>query len=165
MIALRKGLLKDRARKSKLATYSKDDQGASFIGSKDFPESLVKACEKYDPKGILFGMDEVATVPTPTAEQERIRPILDSKVRGKRFQILSGGDDKLVPYAIGSPFLDFFKDATATWYRDGNVYVDDNVYAGVGHDFDLTMKKDAVRFILDTVALADQDNKATSAKI
>lgn len=159
-----KGLLKDRARKSKLPTYS-GDGGASFLGSKDFPEALVRACQKYDPKGILFGAGEVPPIPATTAEQERLRPLLDAKVRGKRFQILSGGADKLVPYAVATPFLEFFKDAVDTWYRDGDVYVEDNVYAGVGHQFDLAMKKDAVRFIVDTVALADEKNRAASAKI
>lgn len=125
----------------------------------------MKAAQKYDPKGILFGTGDVATVPVTAAEQERLRPILDAKIRGKRFQVLSGGADKLVPYSAAIPFLEFFKDATATWYRDGDVYVEDNVYAEAGHVFDPAMKKDAVRFILDSVARADEGSKAASAKI
>ncbi|RYP89870.1 hypothetical protein DL770_004022 [Monosporascus sp. CRB-9-2] len=158
------GLLKDRARKSKLETYL-GDEGASFLGSKDFPEALISACQKYDPKGILFGAGDIPPAPITTAEQERLRPILDSKIRGKRFQVLSGSADKLVPYSAGVPFLDFFKDAVATWYRDGNVYVEDNVYPEVGHQFDQEMVKDAVRFILDTVSQADESSKVASAKI
>ncbi|RYP07337.1 hypothetical protein DL764_002553 [Monosporascus ibericus] len=158
------GLLKDRARKSKLETYL-GDEGASFLGSKDFPEALISACQKYDPKGILFGAGDIPSAPITTAEQERLRPILDSKIRGKRFQVLSGGADKLVPYSAGVPFLHFFKDAVATWYRDGNVYVEDNVYPEVGHQFHQEMVKDAVRFVLNTVSQADESSKEASAKI
>ncbi len=100
-----------------------------------------------------------------TAERERLRPLLDSRVRGKRFQILSGGADKIVPCDAAAPFLDFFKGAAATWYRDGNVYVEDKVYAEVGHQFDEAMKTDAVRFIVDTVLLADENSKAAAPKM
>ncbi|KAI0012621.1 hypothetical protein F4779DRAFT_15788 [Xylariaceae sp. FL0662B] len=157
-------LMRDRARLSRLQTFSHADNGASFLGSKDFPDALVAACKKYDPKGILFGTGEVSS-PTSPAEQERLRPLLDARVRGKRFQILSGGADKLVPYAAGVSFLDFFKNATDTWYKDAGVYVEDIVYPNVGHEFNAEMRKDAVRFILDTVALADDANKASPSKI
>ncbi|KAI1344733.1 hypothetical protein F5Y15DRAFT_2645 [Xylariaceae sp. FL0016] len=156
-------LLQDRARKSKLQTYSSDDDGASFIGSTDFPEALVSSCKKFDPKAILFGTSAVPS--TISAEdQDRIRPILDARIRGKRFQILSGGADKLVPYKMSAPFLDCFKDAINGWYKDGGVYVEDNVYPKVGHEFNKDMGKDALRFIFDTVAQAD-GSKATSSKI
>ncbi|KAJ2985319.1 hypothetical protein NUW58_g5601 [Xylaria curta] len=122
-------MLRDRARLSKLKTYTVDN-GDSFLGSKDFPKALIGACEKYDPKAILFRTGEVAAQPS-TSEQDRLRAILDSKVRGKKFQVLSGGADKLVPYTAGQRFLEFFKNATAGWYKDGNVYVEDNVYPGI----------------------------------
>ena len=98
-------------------------------------------------------------------EQGRLRPLLDSRIRGKKFQVLSGGQDKIVPYAAAKPFLDFFKDAAAIWYQDGDVYVEDNVYPEAGHEFTPQMMKDAVRFILDTVSSADDSNKDASAKI
>ncbi|KAF3058561.1 hypothetical protein GL218_05278 [Daldinia childiae] len=147
-------LLKDRARLSQLQTFNESKYGASFIGSKDFPDALVNACKKYDPKGILFGTDEIV-LPTTAEEQQRLRPLLESRVSGKRFQILSGGADKLVPYSMGEPFIRFFKTATNSWYTDGRVYVEDNVYPTAGHEFSAEMRKDAVRFILDSVALAN----------
>jgi hypothetical protein len=144
--------MRDRARLSKLATYSAGDEGASFTGSKDFPPALVEACKKLDPKGILFG---TATVPAPgttsEAEQKRLRALLDERIKGKKFLVCSGGDDKLVPYRCSQPFMDWLKDATRTWYADGGLYVEDNVYAGVGHSFSSGMVKDAIRFVMDVV--------------
>lgn len=147
-------LMRDRARLSKLATHSAADGGASFAGSRDFPPALVEACKKLDPKAILFGTSAVPAPGTTTSEAERrrLRAVLDQKVRGKKFLVCSGGDDKLVPYRCSKPFLDWFKDAARTWYADGGVYIEDNVYAGVGHTFSAEMVKDAVRFVVDVVA-------------
>jgi pimeloyl-ACP methyl ester carboxylesterase len=154
-------LMTNRAKLSKLSTYSKSDSGASFVGSKDFPDALVGACKKYDPKGILFGTGDIS-FPTSDAEKERLRPILDSCVRGKKFQLLSGGSDKLVPYAKVKPFVDFFKGATTTWYKEGGTSVEDIVYPDAGHEFNAEMMKDAVRFIVDTVSEADIAHTASS---
>ncbi|KAI0171127.1 hypothetical protein BJ166DRAFT_213495 [Pestalotiopsis sp. NC0098] len=158
------GLMSDRARKSKLPTFSAADAGASFLGSRDFPPALVRAVAKYDPKGILFGAGEVDS-PTPEPEQARLRPLLDARVRGKKFQVLSGGQDKLVPYAKSEPFLTFFKGAAATWYQGGDVSVEDNVYPDAGHEFSPAMMKDAVRFIVDVVAEEAGKGQVTAAKI
>ena len=144
--------MKDRARLSKLATYTKDD-GATFIGSKDFPPALVEACKKLDPKGILFGSGPIpAPGATSEAEQKRLRAILDARVKGKKFLVCHGGEDKLVPYRCSKPFMDWFKDASRTWYADGGVYVEDKVYDGVGHAFSSGMVEDAIRFVVDVVA-------------
>lgn len=156
-------LLQDRARLSKLETFT-FDKGATFLGSKDFPKALIRACEKYDPKAIVFSTGEVSIEPS-ASEQDTIRGILDSKIRGKKFQILSGGVDKLVPYKAGQQFLDFFKNATSGWYKDGNVYVEDNVYPEAGHTFSPEMRRDAVRFVLDTVKSLDASNRVASPKI
>ncbi|KAI1491152.1 hypothetical protein F5X96DRAFT_489724 [Biscogniauxia mediterranea] len=157
-------LMQDRARLSKLQTWSATDNGASFFGSRDFPDALIAACKKFDPKGIVFGTGEISCAPS-AAEQDRIRSVLDARVRGKKFQVLSGGADKLVPYATAKPFLDFLKTATTSWYKDGAVSVEDNVYQGVGHEFNAEMRKDATRFILDAVDTFDKDSKVASSKI
>ncbi|KAI1394309.1 uncharacterized protein F4822DRAFT_44986 [Hypoxylon trugodes] len=140
-------LMKDRARLSRLETYGQSDEGASFFGSKDFPDALVATCNKYDPKTILFGMD----APYALEAEVSARKFTQANITGKRFQILSGGADKLVPYSASEPFLQHFKAATSA----ANIYVEDNVYLGIGHQFTPNMKNDAVRFILDSVALAD----------
>lgn len=153
-------LMKDRARLSKLQTFMEKD-GQSFFGSKDFPDALIKACNKYDPRSILFNSRDKAI---STKDSATLRPVLDSRVSKKRFLVLSGGADKLVPYRISEPFMQFFKIATNSWYTDGGIYVEDNVYPGVGHEFNTEMKKDAVRFVLDTVALADGVKEAEASK-
>ncbi|KAI0855956.1 hypothetical protein F4860DRAFT_519376 [Xylaria cubensis] len=153
-------LIQDRARLSKLQTFTADN-GVSFLGSKDFPKALIEACRKYDPKAILFSTGEISAQPSPS-EQDRIRVILDRMVQGKRFQVLSGGADKLVPYNAGRQFLEFFKSASSGWYKDGNVYIEDNVYPGVGHEFNAEMRQAAVGFILNTVGSFD---KIASPKI
>ncbi|KAK7965117.1 hypothetical protein PG988_010121 [Apiospora saccharicola] len=157
-------IMTDRARLTKLPTYSAADNGASFLGSKDFPHALVEACKKYDPKGILFGTGEIPKPPSD-ADKERLRYILDSRLAGKNFQVLSGGADKLVPYAHAKPFLDFFKSAVETWDKQANISVEDIVYPGVGHKFDDAMMKDAVRFIVDTVSEATAAQTSAAAKI
>lgn len=155
--------MQDRARLSKLQTYL-SDSGASFLGSKDFPSALLGLCDKYDPKGILFSTGTIPGRPSPS-EQEKYRTIMDARIRGKKFQILSGGADKLVPYQAGKQFLDFFKDAVGGWYKDGNVHVEDNVYPGVGHTFTAEMLRDAVRFVLDTVKSFDAPGQLPSPRI
>ncbi|KAK6841592.1 hypothetical protein PG987_002452 [Apiospora arundinis] len=157
-------IMTDRARLSKLPTYSTADKGASFLGSRDFPHALVEACEKYDPKGILFGTREISVSPSDV-EKERLRSVLEPRLAGKKFQILSGGVDKLVPYALAKPFLDFFKSAVTTWDRQANISVEDIVYPDVGHMFDDAMMKDAVRFIVDTVSEAEARQTSSTAKI
>ncbi|KAF7542115.1 hypothetical protein G7054_g32 [Neopestalotiopsis clavispora] len=155
------------------AIWSKTAWGVELLASvcARSPPALVRAAVKYDPKGILFGYNNngaMSSFPpdnTPSeAEQSRLRPLLDARVRGKKFQVLSGGQDKLVPYAKSEPFLDFFKSAAATWYQGGGVSVEDNVYADAGHEFSAPMMKDAVRFIVDAVAGAEK-SQVTAAKI
>jgi hypothetical protein len=138
--------MSDRARLSKLQTYISSN-GANFLGSKDFPSALVSSCKKWDPKGILFGTSETTSGPS-----EQLRQLLDLKLKGKRILVCSGGADKLVPYHCSEPFLKFLKDATGGWYKDGGLYVEDNVYPGVGHAYSEGMVKDTTRFVSDTLA-------------
>ncbi|KAK1479903.1 hypothetical protein CCUS01_00457 [Colletotrichum cuscutae] len=161
MVADTKGLLDVVEGLSKLATFSAQDNGASFLGSRDFPPDLVASCLRHDPKGILFG---TGAVPTPDSlttednaeEQKRLRGVLDGlRLHGKKFLVCSGGEDKLVPYAMSAPFLEFLTAATGTWYRDAGVEVENKVYEGVGHAFSEGMVEDSVRFLVDAVAGKD----------
>jgi hypothetical protein len=139
--------MSDRARLSKLQTYTSSN-GTNFLGSKDFPSALVASIQKWDPKGLLFGLRDIS--PDPSAEeQSRLRKVLDSKVKGKSVLVCSGGADKLVPYHASAPFMEFLKKATKGWYSDGNVYVEDNVYEGIGHAYSDGMSVDARRFLCD----------------
>lgn len=156
----------DRARLTKLATFKAEDKGQSFLGTKDFPPALVKQCKQYDPKGILFGTGDVVVSPSEK-EQERMRTILDTRIKGKKFLICSGGDDKLVPYRCSEPFNNFFSSAVESWYRDGKVTVENNIYPGRGHEFSHEMVNDAVRFVCNAVTAVGSSSSATvgSSKI
>ena len=151
----------DRARLSKLETYTSSN-GANFLGSKDFPNALVSSIQKWDPRGLLFGTSEVILSPSES-QQKHLREILDSKLKGKSVLVCSGGDDKLVPYHCSEPFMKFLKNATSGWYKDGNVYVEDNVYPGIGHAYSEGMVKDTTRFVSDTLAgSSNKDDRPTS---
>ncbi len=155
-------MMSDRARLSKLQTYTASN-GANFLGSKDFPSALVASIRKWDPKGLLFGVGDIN--PNPSAEeQSRLRKILDSKIKGKSVLVCSGGADKLVPYHASAPFMDFFKKATKGWYSDGNVYVEDNVYEGIGHAYSDGMSVDARRFLCDMMEGKDSRNREKTSR-
>ncbi|KFY20599.1 hypothetical protein V493_07647, partial [Pseudogymnoascus sp. VKM F-4281 (FW-2241)] len=79
-------VMTDRARLSKRTTYTQDN-GSNFLGSRDFPPSLLAAVQKWDPRGLLFGAREVPSHPltpgSPREEEARLREILEARVRGK----------------------------------------------------------------------------------
>jgi hypothetical protein len=137
----------DRARLSKLPSY-----GISFLGSSSFPPALITSIQKSDPKGLLFSTSEIPSSPSHSSHTH-LKSILDTKIKGKKILVCSGGDDKLVPYHCSEPFLKFLKNAVGKggWY-EGEVYVEDNVYEGVGHAFSEGMVRDTVRFVGDTLA-------------
>lgn len=147
--------MKDRAQKSKLGTFRQEDNGATFLGSSDFPPGLVDACLKNDPKGIVFGTESIIKSP-PEEKRKELKTLFDARIKGKKFLVCSGTEDKLVPYANSAPFLDFLTEATQTWYKEGGVYLENKVYDGVGHEFSQAMTKDAVGFL---VYAAARDNE------
>lgn len=157
-------LMKDRARLSRLPTYDRPTGGAGFLGSRDFPPGLVAQCARFDPKGILFGVDEVPAGGSPPSEaqQARLRPILDARVRGKRLLMCTGGDDKLVPWRCSEPFTRFFTAAASGWYKDSGLVADNRVYPGVGHECSPEMVVDAVRFVCEVVQGAGAGGAAVS---
>lgn len=142
-------LMCNRAKRSNLDTKNED-----LLGSKYFPRDLLSTCQSHDPKSILFGANgsAVPSLPLSSSERARLRGIFNARIRGKKVLACSGGDDKLVPYARGEPFLAVVKDAVEGWYKDGEVVVDDRVYEGVGHKFSADMVRDAVEFLVRVVA-------------
>ncbi|EEU45227.1 uncharacterized protein NECHADRAFT_41099 [Fusarium vanettenii 77-13-4] len=133
-------LMSDRAAIAKL------DCGANFIGSKYFPNDLVKTCLRYDPKALLFGTSPIQS------DQPRLKSTLDARVKEKRLLLCSGAEDVLVPYANSRPLATLLKDAVREggWY-DGGFVLEDRVYEGVGHRFSAAMVEDAVKFLVDAV--------------
>lgn len=98
---------------------------------------------------MLFGTAKVGGTP------EEARAALEKKVAnrldGKSFLICSGEDDKLVPYARGKFFIEWFMQTAESWRKDHKVSIENTVYPGVGHWFDEKMAIDAVRFIVGHV--------------
>lgn len=142
--------MSDRARLSKRKAYIESD-GAGFIGSKDFPETLISSVMKRDPKALLFGTGEVVQNPSEI-EQKHLHDILDAHVKSKRLLLCSGGVDKLVPYRCAEPFVKFLEEANQSWYSDGDFYLENVVYPGVGHEYTDVMLKDTAKFVTDTLA-------------
>jgi hypothetical protein len=61
-----------------------------------------------------------------------------------------------VPYRCSEPFLQWFKQAAGSWFKEEEVSVDDRVYPGIGHTFSSDMITDSVQFVVDAVADADR---------
>ncbi|KAK0735556.1 hypothetical protein B0T21DRAFT_289833 [Apiosordaria backusii] len=155
-------LLSDRARLSKLNTYSPQDNGASFLGSRDFPPSLINACKNYDPKAILFGPHPVPEQQTHSRQELIRQTILYERLQGKKLLVCSGGVDKLVPPRCSDPFMNWLKQAAVTppspsFDKEQRFWVDDRVYPGIGHEFSAEMVKDAVQFVVGVVMGAGED--------
>ncbi|EKG10755.1 hypothetical protein MPH_12138 [Macrophomina phaseolina MS6] len=152
-------LMRQRAEKSKLQTWvSSEPAGSRFVGSADFPRALVEAVARYDPAGLL--MHSIADSNAPTAaEKQRLADELKNHLKGKRILNLSGGADKLVPYACGERFLDFLKKSI----RDDpalGLELEDLIFNEAGHETTPAMAERAVNFICDSLA---SENPSSSA--
>lgn len=162
-LILIEGVMTDRARLSKRKTYMSSG-GKDFIGSADFPLALVESVKKWDPRGFLFGLGEIKSDPSPS-EQSKLRTLLDSTIKGKSILVLSGGADKLVPYHAAAPFMDFLTNATHGWYSDSKIYLENNVYDGIGHTFSSGMADDTDRFIGDLLEGKDLSKTHKESRI
>ncbi|KAF2848344.1 hypothetical protein T440DRAFT_470215 [Plenodomus tracheiphilus IPT5] len=158
-------LMTDRARLSKLKSYTESEpQGAKFLGSQDFPKALQDAVARYDPAGLLLpGMFNPTGPDTPPPQQQldRFKGILRERLQGKHILNLSGGADKLVPYAAGEPFLNVFKTVLK---KDSslNIAFEDVIFDGVGHAFPNDMADKATDWIC---TLLTKDDIPVSSKI
>lgn len=168
-------IMTDRARLSKRVSYIKSDPpGSTFLESKDFPRGLVNAVARYDPAGLFFGKilkisPERASNPEGNRyndlnarEIDAIRPIIKRTLYGKRILNLSGGADKLVPYAMAKPFLDWLKGITMPGgaFSDSGLLLEDIIIDGVGHEVPPSMVEHMQRFILKTL---EGNSKRTAA--
>ncbi|CCU81532.1 alpha/beta hydrolase fold-containing protein [Blumeria hordei DH14] len=124
----------------------RESAGQTFLCSSDFPSELIKTILQWDPRGIIFGIAEVMVNPDQV-HHSSLSNILDSKVKGKRILVCSGGEDKLVPYHCNEPMFEFFRNAASGWYSEKNFRLEEIIYPGVGHIFDDRMLKDSTRFV------------------
>lgn len=155
-------LMTDRAIRSKIpSTMTSDPPGRDFLGSSDFPQSLIAAVEQYDPAGILMGELDVYSAaadylsPPEESEVKRLRPIVDRTLKGKKIICLSGGKDKLVPYAQGEVFLTWLKkaiDPKTGWCGDKGIELVDIQDPKAGHEFSAMMREAAERWLCDLLA-------------
>ena len=161
-----KRLMQQRAEASKLETWTNSSpQGSAFIGSSNYPPSLIEAVEKFDPAGLL--MDEMTETSSDVQrepsdrEKKRLTPIMRDHLAGKRILNQAGADDNLVPYACSKPFLEWVGKATGSggWFSGQGVQITDKVYQDVGHAFSQEMAKDATTFVTDLLELSGKDSK------
>ena len=144
------GLMSDRARLSKLESYSlTDPPGTDFFGSSDFPSHLIEQVRHWDPQGYFLGMpdDEVEW------DSEAVITKLKARLSGKRILSLSGQNDRLVPHRIGSAFLRRLESRAVE--RSGQVSdfsFEDCLVPGVGHEMSKSMVTKAKEFIIQVLS-------------
>lgn len=167
-------LMTDRARLSKLDPWTQSSTpGSEFLGSKDFPRSLIEAVEKHDPAGLLLGevtslhRDDIFSRNPTGLEKKRLMPLMKSSLQGKRILNMAGGNDKLVPYSCSEPFISWLKHATdpGGWFADGNVVLENIVFDGVGHEMSPGMVNEVHRFVLDKLDQPSLENSGRDSKM
>ena len=160
-------LMTDRAIRSNVpSTRNVQPRGRNFLGSEDFPPCLVAALKQYDPAGILLRVSDDPRVPPAQADVERLRPIMQKTLAGKKIICLSGAKDRLVPYAQSEPFLTWLKtaiDEDKGWFRGHGVVLEDIVDQESGHEFSKSMRKEAERWLCDLLA-ADDEQPPTASR-
>ncbi|KAL4924666.1 uncharacterized protein BDV17DRAFT_273905 [Aspergillus undulatus] len=170
-------VMADRARLSKLPSWANTTpQGAQFLGSEDFPYSLLETVRKWDPAGLFLSHLNLgpeaepirsAPLPEPTeAQKTALRPLFTRCLAGKKILNLSGGVDKLVPYSKGETFLAWLKQAVGPdgWFADGVVTLEDIIDQDAGHEVTPKMVDEVVRFIGDALASGDDETKKASVR-
>jgi predicted esterase len=118
---------------------------------------LIDAVARYDPAGLLLLSKEDDSSPSLAATQ-RLKQLLQTHLGSKRILNLSGGADKLVPYAAGEPFLNAFK-KTIQESPELDVEFDDVIFDGVGHAFTPNMANKAVQWMGDFLAHTGEGGK------
>ena len=148
-------LLSDRAHQSVRPTA-----GATFVGSKDFPESLVNAVGQYDPAGLLLGVDHAIKLERLTRgprEEEKavITRVMSHAFRGKRILNLAGADDELVPYKCAEPFLRWLKRVCGPGgsFEELGLHIEDIVFENVGHWLSPDMAEKVDAFIIESMRI------------
>lgn len=153
-------LMTDRAIRSRLPScMSTDPPGREFLGSKDFPPSLLVDLEERDPAGVLLGELDTVTgddhlhIPS-AAEQKRLHMLLEKRLAGKKIICVGGGKDRLVPVACGEPFINWLQRAVepqSGWATDLGVSIEAHVDPKAGHEFSLPMRRQAERWLCEVL--------------
>ena len=155
-------LITDRARLSKRKTWtSSSPPGRDFLGSADFPPSLIEAVKQADPAGLIWSLpglnwqkdQEHLHANLTDEERQVLQPVMSRCFGNKRILNLSGGADKLVPYAHSKPFVDWLKTVSGKggWFEGSGLVVEDIVFDGVGHEVPSRMVDEMVRFVRESL--------------
>ncbi|KEF62052.1 uncharacterized protein A1O9_00024 [Exophiala aquamarina CBS 119918] len=152
-------LMADRARLSKRKHWL-ETQGRHFLGSPDFPPSLLEILRRTDPASLVASClrdtprEQAWSVLEDTdGDKAALAPLMARCFGNKRILVLSGGADKLVSYAHSKPFLDWLKGSAAEggWFAGGGLHLEDYVYEGIGHEVPGTMVAQMVKFVNETL--------------
>ena len=155
-------LMSDRARLSKRKSWTgSSPPGRDFLGSADFPPSLIEAVKRLDPVGLMWSLsglnwrNDQEHLHTTLTEQEKqvLLPVMTRCLANKRILNLSGGADKLVPYAHSKPFVEWLKTVSGKggWFEGSGLSIEDIVFDGVGHEVPSGMVDEMVRFVKESL--------------
>jgi pimeloyl-ACP methyl ester carboxylesterase len=165
-------LMTDRAIRGKLSSCTATDPpGRDFLGSQDFPSSLLEMIRQRDPAGLLLGeLDDpkAHSLEPSEGEKARLRPILKEKLAGKKLLVLSGGKDRLVPYQQSEPFLTWLKralDKNGGWFNDCGTEVEDILDPEARHEYSSMMRSETERWLCDVMAGKQSDGKRRNSKM
>lgn len=88
------------------------------------------------------------------SDHDRLSKKLNATLKGKVILNLSGGADKLVPYACGEIFFNYLRTAISPggWWANNGVVFDDRIFESVGHEMTPAMAEAAVTFVSDVLA-------------
>ena len=165
-------LMTDRAIRGKLPSCtSTDPPGKDFLGSKDFPPSLLEIIRQRDPAGLLLSQldnTDVTTREPSEGEKARLRPLLKEKLAGKKLLVLSGGKDRLVPYQQNELFLTWLKralDKNGGWFNDCGTELEDVLDSEARHEFSAMMRDKTESWLCDLMAGKPKIGERRNSKI
>lgn len=169
-------LMADRARLSKRKHWL-ESQGRNFLGSPDFPPSLMQSLRRTDPAAFISSHlrqtpSEQAFFSSPLAaslsadDLAALTPVMARCLGNKRILVLSGGADKLVSHSHSKPFLDWLQRSSAEggWFAGGALHLEDHVFDGVGHEVPASMVLQMVKFVNATLDIESSRSSASSTR-
>lgn len=161
-------LMSQRAKKSRLGSWTRTDPpGKEFLGSDDFPGSLIESVNLYDPTALLMnklvrGSDSDTLWAFDTPNDKMQTQLMGIHLHGKKILNIAGGSDKLVPYSCSELFFQWLEHAVAPggWAADMEFKFENKIYEGAGHEMNSEMVKDAVAFVVKNMIEESSNNKS-----
>ncbi|QIX01198.1 hypothetical protein AMS68_006715 [Peltaster fructicola] len=135
-------LMTDRAIRSKLESCMNTVPVArNFLGSKDFPQSLIEEVERSDPSGVFLGELDTVTGddhlhPPSKAEISRLNPLIEQK--------LAAAIDK-----------------EHGWCKDQGISLTDVVDPEGGHEFSIAMRREAEQWLCRLLSESGQGSRGS----